>query len=287
MSSTNRSITKPIWVIIIVLVVFGGMAETCFLEKPSPIIKWLIGQEDPAGIADSDDMAPEDTLSSTDESSGNIIGPLKPIVFHNEGDQAFTVQPWSFAPQDPENSFPSAVSTAVSPASRGSMLLPLGTYTWCYWWEIGDINNDGMMEYNHALDDRPVTLEASDSDSLDFAEIVDLSAPPASGELAGMCGADLDISQYIVASSHIDRFYYGGSMVALAHNTDFVTLRGPITVEYFFKHRANDSDPWIDEPPVIVDIPAGQTQQFYLEDTVGEHLGNWDLFIRLVSVNNP
>jgi hypothetical protein len=227
---------------------------------------------------------------------GNQGGPLKPVGFVNHGSIAATVMAWTYKPLGSDSpGIPSNASTVsfpptapgLWPNSSRFLLLPLGTYTWCYYWELGDVNNDGMMEYAHAIDTRPVVLDEADSDDLDSAEQVDISAPPGTDELDGMCGAGLDIARYIVASSHIDRFYYGGSTVGLAHNTDFVTLRGPITVEYFFKHRANDSDPWIDDPRVTVTIPAGETQQFYLEDTIGEHLGNWDLFVQLISINSP
>jgi hypothetical protein len=63
----------------------------------------------------------------------------------------------------------------------------LGTYTWCYHWELGDQNGDGNIDYAHTIDGRSVILDASDSDDLDFAETVSLSAPTVAGDLPGTC----------------------------------------------------------------------------------------------------
>jgi hypothetical protein len=105
---------------------------------------------------------------------------------------------WTYIPLGSDTpAIPSNASTVsfpptapgLWPNSSRFLLLPLGTYTWCYYWEIGDINNDGMMEYSHAIDDRPIILDESDSDDTAFAENVDLSAPPDFGIVPGMCGA--------------------------------------------------------------------------------------------------
>jgi hypothetical protein len=79
----------------------------------------------------------------------------------------------------------------ASPGGNPSsyLSLSLGTYTWCYWWELGDINNDGMIEYAHALDGRSVLLDGSDSDTLEFAETVTLGAPTMAGDIPGKCDA--------------------------------------------------------------------------------------------------
>ncbi len=191
MSSSKRSTIKPIWVLVITLAIFGGMAETCGLEKLSPTIKWIIGEEEPGGMGSPGDATSEAILPSTAESPGNISGPLKPVRFVNNGTVAATVMAWTYVPLGTESpTTPSDASTVTTPQGNTSsyLSLPLGTYTWCYHWELGDINNDGYIEYAHAFDDRPVLLDESDSDSLDFAERVDLSVPPGSGELPGLCG---------------------------------------------------------------------------------------------------
>lgn len=127
---------------------------------------------------------------------GNPVGNLKPVGFVNRGSIATTVTAETFIPLGANKAAtPSDASTiafpptapGVWPNSSRFLLLPLGTYTWCYHWELGDINNDQMIEYAHAIDNRPVLLDVSDSDDLDKAEQVDLSAPPGSGELPGRC----------------------------------------------------------------------------------------------------
>lgn len=122
-----------------------------------------------------------------------------------------------------------------------------------------------------------------------LAEKVTISPTAGTGEQPGSCDLNsrvlLDIHPYIVASLHIDNFYNGSSKLSLCHNTDYVTLKGPITVEYHFQHHANFTDPFIIDPTVTVVIPAGETHQFYLEDTVGEHLGDWDMLVQMVSID--
>jgi hypothetical protein len=218
--------------------------------------------------------------------SSNTAGDLRTVGFRNSGSQAYTVQVHEYTPLNATApAAASNASTAVFPGSTGYLSLPMGTYTWCYWWEIGDVNGDGQMDYVHALDTRPVLLDASDSASTTNAETVELSAPPGMGEVAGVCGQELDLRPYITASQHVDNYYYGGSKIGLAHDTDYVVLRGPITVRYYFRHRLQDGDPWITTEPETVVIRAGETHEFYLQERYGEHPGDWDLFVEMISVD--
>jgi len=111
----------------------------------------------------------------------------RPVRFTNSGTHPYTVQVETYAAADGTASLPSDASTAVFPGSSGYLSLPLGTYTWCYYWDIGDVNGDNVTDYHHAIDARPVVLDANDSDALEFAETVNLAAPPASGEEEGPC----------------------------------------------------------------------------------------------------
>jgi hypothetical protein len=224
---------------------------------------------------------------------GNIAGNLKPICFLNTGTSPATVMAWTYVPLNTDSpAIPSNASTVASPGGNPSacLSLPLGTYTWCYHWELGDVNNDGYIDYAHAFNAPRVVLDESDTDDLDLAEKVTLSPTAGTGEQPGVCDLNsrivLDIRPYIVESQHIDSYTYGFSMVGLAHNEDYVTIKGPTTVDYFFRHRAACcTDPMTQDPTVRVVIPAGETHQFYLEDTVGEHLGDWDLYVQLVSID--
>jgi hypothetical protein len=202
--------------------------------------------------------------------------------------------PWTYIPLNTESpAMPSNASTVASPGGNSSacLSLPPGTYTWCYHWELGDVNNDGYIEYSHSASMQRITLDESDSNDLDLAEKVTIVAPAGIGEQPGQCDLAnlivLDIRPYIVDSQHIDSYYFGYSMAGMGHNGDYVTLEGPITVDYYFHHcdAAPCTTPLIVEPTVRVVIPAGETHQFYLEDTIGEHLGNWDMYIQLISID--
>jgi hypothetical protein len=226
--------------------------------------------------------------------SGNTAGSLKPVCFLNIGTTAATIMPWTYVPLNTETAaMPPYASTVASPGGNSSacLSLPLGTYSWCYHWEVGDVNDDGMIEYAHTLWLQRVVLDESDTDDMDLAEKVPLSAPAGLEEKPGQCDLEtrivLDIRPFIVDSQHLDSFFYGYSVAGLAHNEDYVTLKGPITVDYYFHHcdAAPCTTSVIEEPPVRVIILAGETHQFYLEDTVGEHLGNWDMYIQLISID--
>jgi predicted small lipoprotein YifL len=122
---------------------------------------------------------------------GNPDLPMKPVGFFNSGTIAFTVQAQTYIPPGETNpTTPSDASTVAFPGGGNSssyLSLPLGTYTWCYWWDVGDINNDSYLEYFHAYDTRPFLLDENSSDDPELARVVTLSAPPGSGELPGTC----------------------------------------------------------------------------------------------------
>jgi len=54
----------------------------------------------------------------------------------------------------------------------------MGTYTWCIDWEEGDLDEDGNIDYFHYIEENSTLLDENDSDELDFAEKVSVSAPP-------------------------------------------------------------------------------------------------------------
>ena len=116
--------------------------------------------------------------------------PLKPVRFSNVGTVAYTVSVWTYQPLDPTASTtPSDASTVAIPGGNPSsyLSLPLGRYTWCYHWELGDLDDDGLIDYAHAIDGRTVQLDGSDSDTLELAETVSLAAPTVAGDMPGTC----------------------------------------------------------------------------------------------------
>jgi hypothetical protein len=264
-----------------------GLLENYIPEEPP-------GDTAPGGEqASSGGAAPTSNVPGN-QGSGNTGGPLKPVCFLNTGTIAATVMPWTYIPLNTESpAMPSNASTVASPGGNPSACLsiPMGTYTWCYHWELGDVNDDGYIEYSHSASMQRITLDESDSDDLDLAEKVTISAPSGIGEQPGQCDlANLivvDIRPYIVDSQNIDSYFFGYSTAGLAHLGDYVTLKGPITVDYYFHHcdAAPCTTPVIVEPTVRVVIPAGETHQFYLDEGSGDHPGNWDMYIQLISID--
>jgi len=157
--------------------------------------------------------------------SGNNEGPLKPVCFLNTGTIAATIMPWTYIPLNTDSAArPPNASTVANPGGNSSacLSLPLGTYTWCYHWELGDVNDDGMIDYAHTQWLPRVVLDESDTDDMDLAEKVSLTAPAGFEEKSGQCNLEsliqLDIRPFIVDSQHLDSFFYGYSMAGLAHN---------------------------------------------------------------------
>lgn len=124
-------------------------------------------------------------------SVGNPDEFTKPVGFINMGTIAYTVQAETYIPLGQTSpATPSDASTVAMALDRNSssyLGLPMGTYTWCYWWDVGDINNDSYLEYYHAYDTRPLLLDENSSTEPEMAPVVTLTAPPSSGELPGRC----------------------------------------------------------------------------------------------------
>ena len=127
-------------------------------------------------------------ITSAAPSSGAELGE-KPVRFRNLGRLPYVVMPASYTLPDGTPGVPSNASTVAFPGGNPSsnLSLPLGTYTWCYYWELGDTNGDGITDYAHAIYPYPLELNANSSDSVDLAISVDLAAPANSGARPGAC----------------------------------------------------------------------------------------------------
>ena len=117
--------------------------------------------------------------------SGN--GPLKPVGFVNYGEFDAAVRAYTFIPLGKtEPAMPSnASTTSVAndgvgdwPNTSRFLSVPMGAYSWCIDWEEGDLDEDGQIDYFHYIQDGPTILDENDSDDLNFAEEVAISAPP-------------------------------------------------------------------------------------------------------------
>ena len=138
------------------------------------------------------DEPTDESHTSTSVWSGDGEGwPSKPVRFANNGTVAYTVQPWTFQPLTEYHSvnIPHSSTVVFTGGSNPSsnLSLWLGTYTWCYYWEIGDTDGDGNINYQHAIDNRPILLNEEDPDEVEKAEIVTLAPPPSNGISPGNC----------------------------------------------------------------------------------------------------
>ena len=134
--------------------------------------------------------------------------PKKPVGFVNYGIFDATVRAATYTPLgalEPQISPPpaSTVSTAKPPSgiwpnTSRFITVPLGSYTWCIDWEEGDVDEDGSFDYYHYYTEEPTLLDYDDSDELDFAEEVAISAPPDKAPIyEGKCGReDVEVNCY-------------------------------------------------------------------------------------------
>ncbi len=133
-----------------------------------------------------------------DTSGTGSSGDLKPVGFINHGSFDAVVLPWTYVPLESDlQKTPVSASTVSSSIDSGGtwpntsrfLSLPMGTYTWCIDWEEGDQDEDGQFDYYHYFDTNPVLLDENDSDELEFAESVDIAAPPSTAQIfEGRCG---------------------------------------------------------------------------------------------------
>jgi hypothetical protein len=191
----NHHVHWPVFLMIILSLALASVA--CFGRTNE-----LLGiNEDDEGStlgeydAPEGDEPTEEDHASTSVWSGDGGGwPSKPVRFANNGTEAYTVQPWTFQPLTEYHSanIPHSSTVVFTGGSNPSsnLSLWLGTYTWCYFWEVGDTDGDGIMNYQHAIDNRPILLNEEDPDDVEKAEIVTLAPPPSNGILPGNCSLE-------------------------------------------------------------------------------------------------
>lgn len=131
-----------------------------------------------ADICDDDDWDFGLPAVETVPPSGSYIE--KPIVFVNNGSQTVTASVATFFPEVINVPTPMQTTVVAAIGSPGlhtnpsaSLLLPLGTYLFCYEWQSEfDENQDGYFDIYHIVDTRTYTLDVNDSDSFELAETV-------------------------------------------------------------------------------------------------------------------
>jgi len=123
---------------------------------------------------------------------GSGITETRPVAFTNSGTESATIRVETYnAPQGASGTRPTA-STVVTPGGNSSAMLelPLGTYTFCYEWQLDDdVDGDGYFDHKHALT-APFSLTSSHSKNADNAARVSFSAPGNQAK-RGRCGENL------------------------------------------------------------------------------------------------
>lgn len=131
----------------------------------------------------------QDDAANNGNNGGSDINILKPLRFTNNGLYDATVRVFSYTPAEGVTASMSRASTVVLRGSNSSAYLdlPLGTYVFCYYWDLGtDADNDGYVDYAHR-NTGSVTLSAASSDNASSAQVVALS-PENMNSLNGKCG---------------------------------------------------------------------------------------------------
>ena len=146
---------------------------------------------------DNPDNSTQIQTNPSQSEISNADGTLKPVGFVNYGTFDATVRPWTWVPLGSDTpDIPSSASTVSSandgigdwPNSSRFLSVPVGSYTWCVDWEEEDKDEDGYFDYYHYFTAGPTLLDENDSDELEFAEEVAISAPPVSAPVyAGKC----------------------------------------------------------------------------------------------------
>lgn len=169
-------------------------------EQGEPVIP-----DNPGESGDSAGSGSEATLGDDPSTSGQTDGdpdtgsngPLKPVGFVNYGEFDATVRAYTFIPLGELEPAPAPGASTVSFANDGTGTWPntsrflsvaMGAYSWCIDWEEGDKDDDGYFDYFHYIQDDPTILDENDSDVLESAEEVMISAPPSAGAIyEGKC----------------------------------------------------------------------------------------------------
>lgn len=141
--------------------------------------------------ASSSGNDPQLPVSASEDSSDAQDEPrLKPIRFTNNGFEPVTVVVESYEPAPGLSAYVPDASTVVMPESNSSAFLnlPLGTYTFCYYWQMDeDYNNNDYFDYHHRTTSA-YTLNVNSSDSVESAATVSLSPDSSVSNPNGKCG---------------------------------------------------------------------------------------------------
>jgi hypothetical protein len=204
----ERRKSKKYIIMICIVIMISTSAARCELNQILGSGFWRRGEE--GLVITKSDENPGDAYLADDTAEGVATGlisstgqsdHLKPVSFVNYGEFDAVVMPYTYTPLGASSQAPPVHTSTVSSANDGVgdwpnssrfLSVPMGTYSWCIDWEEGDLDEDGQIDYFHYIQNDPTLLDEEDSDELEFAEEVSVSAPPASGEiLEGRCQPSL------------------------------------------------------------------------------------------------
>ena len=149
-----------------------------------------------ASITLTDEVEPQLNAEIVDNFApltNSDAGALKTVCFNNNGYEAATVIVDYYQPAAGMDTKKPTASTVVFPETGSSACLdlPLGVYSFCYYWELDkDTNNDGYYDYHHYSTDI-ITLEGEANSSLKSAKTVTLTTDSTISKPNGKCGEDL------------------------------------------------------------------------------------------------
>jgi hypothetical protein len=213
--------------------------------------------------------AGDETTSTgqTGQDTNSGYGELKPVGFVNYGESDAAVRAYTFIPLGKtEPATPSKAST-TSVANDGAgtwpntsrfISVPMGAYSWCIDWEDGDVDDDGIIDYFHYIQDDPTILDENDSDDLELAEEVAISAPPSSGAVyEGKCKENLVGDSCVELNSEVNVY----SLYAMDQGN-------PPDI----KVAANAAE---QAPPIGIDVSAGGVSTGYGTGMILWQEGDW------------
>ena len=204
-------------------------------------------------------------LTGQDPISG--FGELKPVGFVNYGEFDATVRAYTYYPLGKTGlATPSGASTVSVvndgvgdwPNTSRFISVPMGAYSWCIDWEEGDVDDDGIIDYFHYIQDDPTILDENDSVDMESAEEVAISAPPSSGSIfEGKCKENMDVAKCVELNSEVNVY----SLYAMEQGN-------PPQI----KVAANVAE---QSPPTGIDVSAGGVSTGYGTGMILWQEGDW------------
>ena len=204
-----------------------------------------------------------------DNSDAQDVLRLKPLRFDNNGFEPVTVLVETYEPAPGLSPYVPDASTVVNPESNSSgyLNLPLGTYTFCYYWQLDeDYNNDDYFDYHHRTTSA-YTLNVNSSDNVQSAIAVTLSPDSNVSNPNGKCGEVAQDNGNLTpeeranqgAHTYLISLYAPGALFHGETSTDTINVVFGETVQigiagneqYILSPAGHNKYTWIDEDGLI------------------------------------